>query len=115
MLRTIFILTLVGLGAIYTLQGPFYSLLFYIGNAYFRPERWVWGDLIANLHLSYMSGVWLLLTTLITRQRFILNDRIALLLLFLLQTYISAVFSNHYDSIWPFWIDFLKTIVITYL
>src|SRR5437867_4034824 len=115
MLRTLFVLMLVGIGAFYSLQGPFYTLLFYIGNAYFRPERWVWTDLIGKLNLSVVSGVWLLLMTLITRQRFILNGRIVLLLLLLLHTFISTVFSNHYVYSWPYWIEFLKTIIITYL
>jgi putative inorganic carbon (hco3(-)) transporter len=115
MLRTIFVFMLVGIGAIYTLHGPFYALLFYIGNAYFRPEQWVWTDLIGKLNLSYLSGAWLLLLTLITRPRFILNGRTALLLLFLLFTFISTVFSDYSAYIWPYWIEFLKTIIITYL
>src|SRR6266478_9875714 len=112
MLRTLFVLTLVGVGAIYTLQGPFYALLFYIGNAYFRPERWAWTDLIARINLSYVSGAWLLLLTLITRPRFILNSRTVLLLLFLLHTFISTLFSNYSTYSWPFYIEFFKTIII---
>ena len=115
MLRTILVLTFVGIGVIYTLQGPFYALLLYIGNAYFRPEQWVRTDLIGKLNLSYVSSVLLLLTTLITRQRFILNGRIVLLLLILLHTFISTVFSNYPAYSWPYWIEFLKAIVITYL
>src|SRR6266446_7477426 len=115
MLRTIFVLTLVGIGAIYALQGPFYALLFYIGYAYFRPEQWVWTELIGKLNLSYVSAAWLLLLTLITRPRFILNSRTVFLLLFLLHTFISTMFSNYYAYGWPFWIEFLKTIIITYL
>ena len=115
MLRTIIILMLAGIGAIYAVQSPVYALLFYIANAYFRPEEWVWTELIRGLQLSYLSGSWLLLMTLITRQRFVLNGRVILLLLLLLHTFISLMFSNHYDYSWPFWKEFLKAIVITYL
>ena len=115
MLRTIIILMLAGIGAIYAVQSPLYALLFYIGNAYFRPEEWVWTELIRGLKLSYLSGAWLLLMTLITRQRFVFNGRVVLLLLLLLHTFISLMFSNHYDYSWPFWKEFLKAIVITYL
>jgi probable O-glycosylation ligase (exosortase A-associated) len=115
MLRTLVVLTLVAIGALYTLRGPFYALLFYIGNAYFRPEQWEWTEVIGSLNLSYVSSAWLLLLTLITRQRFILTSRTGLLLLFLLHTFISAVYSDYSASSWPFWIEFLKIITITYL
>jgi putative inorganic carbon (HCO3(-)) transporter len=115
MLRPLVVLTLVAIGALYTLQGPFYALLFYIGNAYFRPEQWDWTGVIGSFHLSYVSSVWLLLLTLITRQRFILTSRSGLLLLFLFHTFISAVYSDYFASSWPFWVEFLKIITITYL
>jgi probable O-glycosylation ligase (exosortase A-associated) len=115
MLRTLVVLTLVAIGSLYTLRGPFYALLFYIGNAYFRPEQWEWTGEIGSLNLSYVSSAWLLLLTLITRQRFILTSRTGLLLLFLLHTFISAVYSDYSASSWPFWIEFLKIITITYL
>jgi hypothetical protein len=115
MLRTLVVLTLVAIGAFYTLQGPFYGLLFYIGYAYFRPEQWEWTGIIGSLHLSYVSGAWVLLLTLITRQRFILTSRSGLLLLFLVHTFISTVYSDYSASSWPFWVEFLKIITITYL
>lgn len=115
MLRTLVVLTLVAIGALYTLRGPFYALLFYIGNGYFRPEQWEWTGVIGSLNLSYVSSAWLLLLTLITRQRFILTSRTGLLLLFLLHTFISAVYSDYSASSWPFWVEFLKIITITYL
>jgi probable O-glycosylation ligase (exosortase A-associated) len=115
MLRTLVVLTLVAIGALYTLRGPFYALLFYIGNGYFRPEQWEWTGVIGSLNLSYVSSAWLLLLTLITRQRFILTSRTGLLLLFLLHTFISAVYSDYSASSWPFCVEFLKIITITYL
>jgi len=115
MVRTLLVFTLVGIGTVYCLQGPFYALLLYIGNAYFRPEQWVWTDLIRQLNLSYVFGIWLLLLTLLSRPKFILNGRTLLLLLFLLHTFISTVFSTHYSYSWPLWIEFLKAMIITYL
>src|SRR5205809_4176555 len=115
MLRSIFVFTLVGIGAVYALQGPFYSLLIYIGYAYFRPVQWAFTDLIGRLNLSSVSSAWLLLMTLSTRQRFILNSRIVLLLLFLMHTFISTMFSNYSADCWPYLIQFVKAIVITYL
>ena len=59
MLRTLFVLLLATIGAYYALQGPFYALLFYIWNAYFRPEDWIWTDFVRNLRLSYLIGLYL--------------------------------------------------------
>jgi putative inorganic carbon (HCO3(-)) transporter len=115
MVRTLFVFTLIAIGTVYSLQGPFYALLLYIGNAYFRPEEWVWTDLIKQLNLSYVFAIWLLLLTLFSRPTFIFNSRTVLLLFFLLHTFISTVSSNYYAYSWPFWIEFLKAMIITYL
>jgi putative inorganic carbon (HCO3(-)) transporter len=115
MLRTLFVLLLATLGAYYALQGPFYALLFYIWNAYFRPEDWIWGDLIRNLRLSSIIGIYLVCTTLFSRQRFVLNGKICLVLLFLFHTFLSMLFSEHFDYSWSCWQDFLKSTIITYL
>lgn len=115
MLRTLFVLILVTIGTYYILQGPFYALLFYIGNAYFRPEEWVYSDLVRRLNLSFLSGIVVLLMTILSRQRFIMNGRIALLLIFLGHTFLSMFLSAHHDYCWPWWKDFLKANIITYL
>jgi hypothetical protein len=115
MLRAIFVLGLVAVGGAYAVQGPFYALLFYLGNAYFRPEQWVWSELIAGLNLSFYSSIWLLLLTLVSRQRFVLNGRIGLLFLLLLHTLLSTIFSEYSTYSWPYWIAFLKIILVTYL
>lgn len=115
MIRTVLVLTLVAVGIYYILQGPFYALLFYIGNAYFRPEEWVWSNLIRQLNLSFISGIVVLLMTILGRQRFIINGRISLLLIFLGHTFLSMFLSEHHDYCWPWWKDFLKANIITYL
>jgi probable O-glycosylation ligase (exosortase A-associated) len=115
MLRTIFVLALIVVGAYYAVQGPFYALLFYIGNAYFRPEEWVWIELIKKINLSFLAGLLVLMMTLLRRQQFIMNGRIALVFLFLGHTFFSLLLSEHFAYSWPYWKDFCKAIVITYL
>jgi len=115
MLRSILVIVLITIGGYYALQAPFYALLFYIGNAYFRPEDWVWMDFVSSLRLSLISGVWVVLISLLTRQRFVWNGRIALLWLFLLQTFLSTLASESFSYSWGYWTDFFKTIIITYM
>ena len=115
MLRTIFVLAITALGVAYAFQGALYSLLFYLWVAYFRPETWVWNDWIRSLNLSYIAGVWTVIAAVLTRARWRFNLRVALLGLFLLQTFLSVLFSDHADYVWPFWVEFCKTASITYL
>ena len=63
MLRNVFVFLLIAIGAIYAIQGPFYALLFYLWNAYFRPEYWVWDDFIGSLNLSLWIGIYLVAAT----------------------------------------------------
>lgn len=114
MLRSFFVLTLVAIGAYYALQAPFCALLFYIGNAYFRPEEWVWVNFVSSLKLSLTSGVYVVLASLFSGQRFVWNGRIALVWLFLLHTLLSTLGAEHFAYSWGYWTDFLKTVVITY-
>lgn len=115
MLRTIFVLILVAIGGYFALQSPFYALLFYIGNAYFRPEDWVWSNFVSSLKLSLLSGGLVVASTLLSRQRFVWNGRIVIVWLFLLHTLLSTLGSENFSYSWGYWTDFLKTIIITYL
>jgi putative inorganic carbon (hco3(-)) transporter len=115
MLRTLFVLILVAIGGYYAVQSPFYALLFYIGNAYFRPEDWVWTNFVSTLKLSLLSGVLVVATTFLSRQRFVWNGRIAIVWLFLLHTLLSTIGSENLAYSWSYWTDFLKTIIIMYL
>ena len=47
MLRNVFVLAIVAVGTWYAFQGPYYALLFYLWNAYFRQDDWTYGGLIA--------------------------------------------------------------------
>jgi putative inorganic carbon (hco3(-)) transporter len=113
MLRTLLVLGLIGVGGFYALRGPYYALLFYIGYAYFRPEAWVWVDFIGSLRLSLLSGLLVVLGGLYSKQQFVWNGRIALLWIFLLHTFLSAVFGESWDA-WGSWFNFFKSIVISY-
>ena len=56
MLRLIFVSIIIVFGVGASLFSPFYALLFYLWNAYFRPDDWTYGGLIASLNLSFVIG-----------------------------------------------------------
>ncbi len=113
-MRTLFVSILILIGTYYALQGAFYGLLFYIGNAYFRPEEWVWSEWIRNLHLSLVSGVYVICLTLVSGQKLLWNGRTVLLFAFLLQGLLSTLFAEHSDYCWKYWVEFLKVVAVTY-
>ena len=115
MLRTIFVLAIATVGLIFAVQGALYSLLFYLWFAYFRPEQWLWTDFISSLNPSYVVGLWTVLLTLFSRVRLQLNLRVLLLAAFLIQALLSVVLSQYSVYAWPFWIEFAKAAVITYV
>lgn len=115
MFRLIFVFGIIAVGAFYSLQGPFYALLFYLWYAYFRPEYWVWTDILWSLRLSLIIGTFLLLVSLPSLYKLRWSWLNILLLLFLLHSGLSVAFSSHQELAMPFWIEFLKVIVITLL
>jgi probable O-glycosylation ligase (exosortase A-associated) len=115
MLRNIFVSLLITIGVVYAAQGPFYALLFYLWNAYFRPEQWVWGDTIGALNLSLIIGIYLVVTAMFSASRFRVNGRTALLLAFFVQTLAATFFSEHFDWSWRFWVEFSKVMLVSYL
>jgi putative inorganic carbon (hco3(-)) transporter len=115
MLRLGLVLSLIAVGIYYALQSPFYALLFYVGNAYFRPEDWVWHDFVGSLKLSLVIGIYVLIFSVFSRHRFIWDGRIALLWAFLGFSTLSAALSDYAVLSVPYLLDFLKVIVITYL
>jgi probable O-glycosylation ligase (exosortase A-associated) len=115
MLRPIFVLCIITVGSYYALQAPFYALLFYLWNAYFRPEVWLWDGFLQGANLSYIIGCYTILVTFLLRKKFVLNTTTVLIILFLIQTFISTLTSSYYEYSWPFWIEFLKINIIGYL
>src|ERR1041385_9237139 len=108
MLRLTLILVLVTLGTYYSLRVPFYALLFYLANAYFRPEEWVYSDIILSLHLSLAIGAYLVITTLLSKQQMVWNGRIILIVGFVLQSIVSTIVSTYAEYCWPYLLDFIK-------
>ena len=114
MLRMIFVLTIIAFGTAASLFSPFYALLFYLWNAYFRPEGWTYGPFIASLNLSFVIGAYLVLATAASLPRLRVNTRVILLGLFFADSLMCTMLSEHPDWSWNAWIVFSKVIVITY-
>ncbi len=116
MLRLILVSVVILIGTCYSFKGSFYVLLFYLWNAYFTPEAWVWnGELILALRLSFVLGVALVLTTPVSGAKFRFNRGALLLMLFLAQATLSAVFTEHHNMIWGKYTQFFRIIVVSYL
>jgi putative inorganic carbon (HCO3(-)) transporter len=115
MLRTIFVVILILMGAVVSLRGPFYGLLLYLWIAYFRPESWIWSPFLKTIDLSMYVGFYVVLFTLLSRKRLIVDRRIILLGLILLHSLISTLISDYTLFCWPYWIGFAKIILVTYL
>jgi probable O-glycosylation ligase (exosortase A-associated) len=94
---------------------PFYGLLFYLGNAYFRPEEWVYSDAVRSLNLSLIIGFYLFISTFISKAKFVWNGRVGLIALFVLQSLFSTTMSDHADFCWPFLRQFINVVLMTYL
>ena len=114
MLRLIFVLAIVAAGVVFSVFGPFNALLFYLWNAYFRPDEWTYGPLIGSLRLSLIIGGYLVIRTVASMPRLQLNLRTGLILLFLCQSIVGVFTSEH--PIWSrsFLTDFSKVLLISY-
>lgn len=115
MLRLIFVLLIIAFGAGASLFSPFYALLFYLWNAYFRPDDWTYGGFIRSLNLSFIIGGYVLLATAVSMPRIRVSTRVVLLALFFVQSLISTMQSEHYYYSWNAWVDFSKVMMITYV
>jgi putative inorganic carbon (hco3(-)) transporter len=115
MIRQIFVLCIITVGTYCALQAPFYALLFYLWNAYFRPEMWLWNNFLQAANLSYVIGCYTIIATFLSGKKFILNTNTTFIFPFLVQTFISVLVSSYYEYSWPFWKEFLKINIIGYL
>jgi probable O-glycosylation ligase (exosortase A-associated) len=115
LLRTVFVLVIVVFGLFYAVQSPFYFLLFYLWYAYFRPDAWIyWMSWVQSLNLSLFLGAGVLLSTLASTPRLRLNATIGMMMLFLLHSLFTAIFSAHPDVSWASWWVFLRVWLISY-
>jgi len=115
MLRLIFVFMIIAFGSFASIFSPFYALLFYLWNAYFRPDEWTYGGLIASLNLSFFIGAYLVLATAFCRPRLRVGLRIGLLALFFADTLLSTVQSEHFYFSWSSWIEFSKVLIVSYV
>lgn len=115
MLRLIFVFSIIIAGIIFAVQGPFWALMFYLWNAYFRPELWVWDDFVSPLKLSLIVGAFLLLTSFREIHKLKFTRQTVFILLFLAQCTLSLVVSEDFDWSLRYWTEFLKVIIITIL
>lgn len=113
MLRSIFVLVLIVIGLSYALQAPFYALLVYLAYGYFRPEEWLWTNIIPP-NFSFALGAYVVLATLFSGQRFIINKRIVLLGVLVVHSCLSILFSDYFSYGWLAWTNFFRSILITY-
>ena len=113
MLRSIFVMVLSVVGLYYALQAPFYALLVYLAYAYFRPEQWLWNNMIPP-YFSFVLGAYVILSSLFSGQRFIMNKRIALIGVLVVHSFLSILFSHHFAYGWIAWTNFFRSILITY-
>src|SRR5262245_26478435 len=116
MLRLVFVLSIVLAGGLLALRGPFFGLLFYVWNAYFRPEVWVWdtgGDLISSLKLSYLAGAYVVVASLLWRVRHRLTVRAVMLVAFGLHTLACAIVAEDRGHSLAAWQEFSKSLLIT--
>jgi putative inorganic carbon (HCO3(-)) transporter len=115
MLRTIFVVIVFAAGWGFALQSTLYALGLYLWIAYFRPESWAWNDIFATLNLSYIAGAYLVLRTVLSGMALRLTVRSSLLFVYLAWALISTSQALNYDYSMPYWQEFAKAIVISYL
>src|SRR3989304_6315709 len=115
MLRLIFVTLIIITGVYFAAQSAFYALLFYLWNAYFRPDDWTFGGTIASLKLSWFIGFYLVIRTVASVPSPKINARTLLIVLFFAQAVIGTVNSETPDASWWFLQDFGKVLLITYL
>lgn len=115
MLRALFVSAIIVYGVFQSFRGPFYGLLFYLWLAYFRPEYWLWSDFVSQLNLSFIVGVTVLVSTMLSGRKLRLGIGPCLMILFLGQSFISTMMSPAFAYAWPYWQDFAKSTTISLL
>jgi probable O-glycosylation ligase (exosortase A-associated) len=115
MLRAIFVIAIIIFGLAQSLRGAFYTLLFYLWFAYFRPDAWVWYNFVSGLNLSLIVGVLVVVRTLFSGERPRFGLTPLLLCLFLAQSFHSTLTSDVFPYAWPYFIEFTKIITISLL
>jgi probable O-glycosylation ligase (exosortase A-associated) len=115
-MKVVFVYTLIAIGALNSLRGPFYALLFYIWIAYFRPD-WQIGytQLIWRLNLSFIVAMFMIGAIVITRQRLRFGIGPLLIGLFLADSYLTVLTSSNQLYSWVYWRLFAPAVVMSYV
>jgi probable O-glycosylation ligase (exosortase A-associated) len=90
----IFVLGIILVGCFYSAFGAFEALLFYMWNAYFRPDYWTYGPFIMSLNLSLIIGVYVVVRTLFSAPDLKLGLGTLLIWLFFLQACVGTLTST---------------------
>jgi hypothetical protein len=111
MLRLVFVVLIIAAGTFFAIQSAFYGLLFYLWNAYFRPDDWTYSGVLIPFRLSLIIGTYIVLRTILSLPNPKLNARTGLILLFRGPSCPRAVCTseNPYWS-WAFFEDFVKVL-----
>jgi len=115
MLRMIFVILIIIAGILFSAQSAFFGLLFYLWNAYFRPEMWVYYPFIASLRLSLIIGAYVVLRTVFSMPKLRLNWQTSLIFLFFIQALIGCFTSEVPGRSWSQFDGFWKVLLISYL
>jgi probable O-glycosylation ligase (exosortase A-associated) len=114
MLRLIFVLGIAGVGLWYALKSPFYALLFYVWNAYFRPEAWVWSEtFVLSLNISLVAALIVVGGAAFSSRHWPFNGHLALVMAFGGHCVLSTSLSDYAQ--WPSLVEFLKVLLMTYM
>jgi len=89
--------------------------MFYLWTAYFRPESWIWSNFLIGSRLPLFIGIFLIISTLVTGVKLRFSLFAGLLALAAVQSLTSVLLSNYTNTIMPFWIEFIKAVIISYL
>jgi len=114
-MRTILVVVLIFIGIIASFYGSFNALMFYLWMAYFRPESWIWNNWLTSYNLSFFVGIFLLVSTFITNVKFRFTLFTGLLSLVAVHSFLSTSMSNYSNEIFPYWVEFIKIIGVSYL
>jgi probable O-glycosylation ligase (exosortase A-associated) len=115
MLRALFVVAAILFGLRQSMKGPFHALLFYLWWAYFRPDQWLWWDFVSQFNVSLVVGVLVLAMTLFSGRRLQFGNGAWLMLLMAGQALVATLFSPAFDYAFPYWVDFAKSTVISFL
>jgi putative inorganic carbon (HCO3(-)) transporter len=111
MLRTLFVVAILGAGTVAALRNRFAAFLMYWWFALFRPEEWMWWD-ISFLRPSLMLGLILVVPSLLTGAFPNLTHPLSVGALAFLMTAVLAQANAVSPAIsWP-WVDYLFRLVL---